>query len=342
MAEEADLYTPNFIHGFYAWLDKIPIPVWLFYTLLLLVSGLSQHIVAWSKGALPFGEWNIYLAFSAAWLIETMLIGHFQHRTSGKLIDGYRPMLDLKDDEFARLKHTFTKMPGRMGTFIFLLGIGLGIIAAVSTREISPEINFVFPALAYFLWGAGNGLGILISFQLVRQLRQMSVIFKMTKKVDIFDLSSIYAFSRYTAVAAISIFVIIYVTPLALDPTSFASEAISFQTVGWIIFSLMVFFLPLRRINRQLVAEKERMLKEAHTRMQEIFERIHTHVDEKDYQNVSGIHSLLASLKEEIEIIGGIPTWPWKSGTLRALIATLALPIALSYLQKLTTLILGF
>jgi hypothetical protein len=342
MTEQSNLYKPNFIHGFFSWLEMIPIPIWLFYVFLLLLNGISQHLVAWNKEALPLGDWDIYLMFSAAWFVETMLLGHFHEGTVGKLIDGYRPLLDLSDSAFARLKHEFTKIPALTGTLIFLLGIGFGIVGAISTREISPEIHFVFPALIYVIWGASSGIAFLFTYQLARQLQQLSKIFKMTKRIDIFDLSPIYAFSRYMAVLAVGIFVIVYITPLVLDPTSFASETVSFQTVIWILFSMMIFFLPLIGINRRLVTEKERLLKKARARMSDLFERVHAHIDEKDYQDVSGINSLFASMKEEIEILRSTPTWPWKPGTLRALIATLVLPILLSYVQKLLSIVLGF
>jgi hypothetical protein len=46
------------------------------------------------------------------------------------------------------------------------------------------------------------------------------------------------------------------------------------------------------------------------------------------------VQALLASMKKQPEIIGTVPTWPWKPGTQRALIATLVLLIFLSYTQN--------
>jgi hypothetical protein len=56
---------------------------------------------------------------------------------------------------------------------------------------------------------------------------------------------------------------------------------------------------------------------------------------------MQGLHDLLMALKEEKQTIEGISAWPWRQGTLTALISILMLPIVLRLLQELTARILG-
>lgn len=48
-------YPPSFIHSSYAWVDHLLIPAWLLFILLLPIVGITQHVVAWRKGALTRG-----------------------------------------------------------------------------------------------------------------------------------------------------------------------------------------------------------------------------------------------------------------------------------------------
>src|SRR3972149_782709 len=168
-------FRPNPIHRFYDWLDKLPIPMWLFYPLLLLLSGLLLHLSAWYRGLLPSGQFNLTLLFIFIWLVESFALGHFLLRASGPLLDGYRDQLDVDKVEFERLRYEFTMIPNALGSLFFLLGVVLGGIVAISVvRTTTPAVIEAFPSLAYFQWASSLGLGMMFNYFIIRQLRLIS------------------------------------------------------------------------------------------------------------------------------------------------------------------------
>src|SRR4030067_148543 len=96
-------YSPSFIHAFYAWLDRLPIPAWLFLGLLIPLVGIAQHLVVWRKGALAPGQFNFDLGTAGYWL-GIFLIGIYVLKGAPKTLDEYRPPLNINPEEDAPLK----------------------------------------------------------------------------------------------------------------------------------------------------------------------------------------------------------------------------------------------
>src|SRR4030067_528407 len=114
-------YSPSFIHAFYAWLDRLPIPAWLFLDLLIPINGIAQHLVAWRKGALAPGQFNFDLGTAGYWL-GIFLIGIYVLKGAPSALDEYRPLLNVTEEEFARLKYRFATIPSGCGPVLFLFG----------------------------------------------------------------------------------------------------------------------------------------------------------------------------------------------------------------------------
>lgn len=335
LTTQETLYRPHPIHRFYAWLDRSAFPAWLFYLLLLLVPAAIQHLVAWQRGSLMLGEVHFFLAVSSIWLVETLFFLHWMQRNAGGIFDQYRPMLGQDDARIAQERYRFTHIPLGWGNLSFLLGAIMGGILSYSSRQVSPAIHYQLPVLAYALWILPIGFVFMLLYQLVKQLRQVAALYRMMEKLDLYDLTPIYAFARYTSAMAFFLFLMVFVTGFVFDPASMRSGLIATQTYFWMTFSLAVFYLPLRGINRRIVEEKERLLQDVNARIERMFARLHRAEEEQDYENVSGMRNLLSALKEEKEIISAIPTWPWKPGTFTALLSALLLPVVIGLLQNL-------
>jgi hypothetical protein len=97
-------------------------------------------------------------------------------------------------------------------------------------------------------------------------------------------------------------------------------------TLYWLIV-LIVFWLPLRGVNRKLVLEKRRLLKDVNLRIRTNFDMLHSKMDNDEYKNIADIHEMIATLKMEQESIKSISTWPWRSGTLPGLLTAVILPV---------------
>lgn len=318
-----------------AWIARLPIPKWVFYLAVLILFGALQHAAAWVKGALQFGEFNFYLAFSAAWIIEMLILMEYLEHGAGKSLDAFRPMLSVSNEELAELRYKFTKIPRAVATGIFIVGAVLAFFLANSVREVSPQINFIFPALTIGGWVFSTGLGVVFFYQIFRQLRQITMFYRLADRIDLFNLSPVYLFSKMTAFIAIIIFISIYLTPLLLDPSSLQSNLVTFQLYIFIALSLAIFYIPLVGVNRRLIAQKEQMLKTVTDQIETMLKRIHRAIEMEDYSEAGGMRSILMSLKEEREFVEAVPTWPWRPATLRGLLSAILLPIVIWLIQQL-------
>ena len=96
-----------------------------------------------------------------------------------------------------------------MGTVLFFLGAIIGYFIADSAREVSPEINLIFPALTIGAWMLTTGLGLTYFYQVLRQIRQIRQFYSLIEKIDLLNLNPLYAFSKMTAFIAIFTLVVV-------------------------------------------------------------------------------------------------------------------------------------
>ncbi|MEX2029635.1 MAG: hypothetical protein WD906_01510 [Anaerolineales bacterium] len=332
-------YPPNFIHAVYAWLDRLPIPSWLFFALLIPTVGIAQHLVAWNQGALAQGQFNFDLG-TAGYYLGIFLIGIYVLKAAPKALDEYRPLLDVTEEEYARLKYGFVTIPNGLGTLFFLVGLASGAVNGFSDMAVAPAVDYAFPQLRIGIWMIGTGASMLFGYQVVRQLRQMGRFYAMPKQVDLFNLRPLYGFSRYTAAVGIMFFA--YIALPTLDPTAYESQLVLATSASAVPLVLLMFYLPLLGVHRRLVSEKERLLQEVASRIKTILERIHLAAFERqDYADVGGMRTVFSTLREEKETLEGLRTWPWRPGTLTGLLSALLVPILLALLRELVLALLG-
>lgn len=335
-------YPPSRLHAFYNWLDRSRLPHWLFYLLLLGLPGTAQHLLAWQSGALPWWTFNALLGFSTIWLVEVLILGHWVHRRAAKIFQEYQPALQMSSEEYSQALYRFSTFPRRGSVLAFLLGLAVGAATGYAQWQAhAGDIAFLIPGLRIGEWALSNGLNFLIALQVIRQIRQMDGYFPQTLQVDMFNLTPLYAFSRYMAVIGVATFIIAYVTSLVFDPVAFRSSMVALQNSAWVVAILGIFYFSLRRLNRRLRDEKDRLELDANQRLKVMFERLQARVDGESYKEAIEFQSLLASLKIEKEIIHALPTWPWRPGLFSALVSALLLPLALSVIQLLLSKLLN-
>jgi hypothetical protein len=132
-------YSPSFIQAFYAALDRLPIPAWLFFVLLIPIVGITQHLVAWRKGALASGQFNFDLG-TAGYYLGTLVIGIYVLKGAPKALDEYRPLLNVTEEEYARLHYEISTIPNGLGTLIFLVGVAGGAVSGFSDMAVAPAL----------------------------------------------------------------------------------------------------------------------------------------------------------------------------------------------------------
>jgi len=334
-------FRPNPIHRFYDWLDRLPIPMWVFYPLILLLFGLTFNFLAWSRGLLPRGQFNFILLLDFIWLVESLALLHFALRASVPLLDGYRNNLDVNNEEFQRLRYEFTIIPNVPGILFFLLGLTVGYFVGINSLPAQPRIAQAFAPWVVFQWSFSLGLAFLSIYFIIRQLRLFQKFFDLTKRISFSHLDPIYAFSRYTAVIGFGIFMISFVNSFLIAPGNFQNAYSSAVAYFPVIIVLAIFYLPLRGINQRLVAEKKRMLKNVNERMEKMFARIHRAEEKEDYKNALGLRNLLSALNDEKVWLESVSTWPWNPRTFTTLLSALLLPTVLSLVNSVISRLLG-
>lgn len=332
-------YRPHPIHRLFAWINSLAAPLWLLLALIFLLVGLSQHLVAWQAGTLVPGEFNLYLGVSAIWLVGVVFLLDWMESRQRAVFEEFSSLLELPAEKLAAERFAFTHIPFGAGWFFLAGGLVVGLIVANSQRAGLPAINFQVPVLMYSLMVLPISLIVLVLYQIDRQMLQMNRLFKIAR-VDIHNLTPIYAFPHYIATVGILVFLIDYVIQIILAPTIFQSWLVVSQTLFWVVTILVIFYLPLRGIHRRIVSEKERRVREVNERIESLFAKIRSNY-EKGKSGAGELNQVLTAFKAEREELLAIPTWPWKAGTLTGLLTALLLPLALSVLQVVVARLLG-
>jgi hypothetical protein len=336
-------YKPSWIHRFFAWVDRLPVPAWSFYLFILVLGGVIRHLVAWNTGILEQGQFNLYFALAQIWLVEQLYYyGHLNPRIARQALDDIRPLLDMDEEGFNNLVYEFTMTPASKGRIFQVLGFSFGIAFAAVVRPFSPEINYSFPEYVFLSWGLAQAMTFLSIYWIFRQLGLVKEVFGKLKRVDLYDLDSLYGLSRLTASMGVAIIVIAFLNMFIITPQQMESAlAVIFYTV-FLILALVVFVLPLTDVNRFLREEKKRLLKVVNTHLEDAFEKVRKDFRSNQLEHMPALQVAIDSMMREKNLLESTPTWPWAPSTFRGFLAAIFLPLFLWLLQQLLARFMGF
>ena len=328
-------YKPSWIHRFFAWVDRLPIPAWIFYLFILFAGGAIQHLYVWGKGILEVGQFNIYLALTWSWLVAQLYYGHLNPQIAQRALEEIRPLLDLDDKGFKLLSFEFTMIPGSPAFILQTLGFFIGLAFAAAIRPFSPEINYAFSEFVFLSMGLTLAMAFISFYWLIRQLDMIKRVINQIKWVDIYNLHSIYGLSRLTASIGIAIIVIAFLNYFTHAPQHIESIfAIGFY-VSFLLLALAIFILPLTEINRRLRDEKIRLLKIVNTQIEDAFEKVRADIRSNELDQIPSLQIGIEIMLREKTLLETIPTWPWAPNTFRGFLATIFSPLILRLVQQL-------
>lgn len=335
-------YQPNFIQAFFNWLDRLPLPSWLSLLLLFPLVGIVQHLVAYSKGMLALGEFNFDLGTAGYWLIGGPLLGIYVLKGSAQAWEEFHPLLNISDQEFARLRYEYFTIPNWKGTIFFLIGVIAGAFNGFSDMAVAPAVDYAFAELRIGIWITGSAFSLVFVYQIFRQLRIIKKLYNMAENVDIFNQQPLFGFPKYTATLGVMIFFYSYLAPIVLDPTAFASQVSYVLTGSFAPLVFLMFYLPLDGMHKRLVHDKEALLRDTSSRLSQISNEIYkTAFEDKDFSGISGWTAVRNVLLDEKKRIEELSTWPWRPGTLRGLLSAIFFPVVLSIIRDTLTGLLG-
>jgi hypothetical protein len=341
----SDSYKISWVDKLMDWLERLPLPLWVTYILMYLLSVLIVWGMYLIEGIVISGE-NLALIFAnAVWFPMGLGALHYLNIVARRGMMEFHPVLDCNEDEYNHLEYQMIRMP--KGVVLVINGILAALFIAValdSPANLDPRITKPLAAamiVIYMIFGFSNLL--ILFYHTIRQLRLVSKMYELVKSINIFNLQPLYTLSGLTAKTGIVWIIFMsmnYFINFVLGQGPMSTEVIFSLFFVEIVFAVLVFILPLWGIHVRIQDEKEDMLKKYGERLRKTDNELHQLFDDKDLNSMEAYQkgiSALISLRTEIE---KTPTWPWQPATLRGFLSAVFLPIILFVIQQL--LLVGF
>jgi hypothetical protein len=331
----------SWVDALQAFLVRLPWPCWLSY----LAAGttiVSLVVVAkWFDGTMPPGRVFPYHVVSVGTGVYALALMHALDATAGQALSGFRAALDVTDDAFERIRQQLTTMPA---------GATLAVTAAGVTFGVLQRIFIVGSDLEAFRYSASGpaatfeylemlsswAIVFVFFFHAARQTRLIDRLYRRRAIIRLFDPEPLYAFSRYSARAAVGLLVIGYAW-IATYPRELATSALGLlaTVVGLLtLTAFSAFLLPLWGAHQRLVDEKARRRGSVYQRWERMLERLHQGLDRGELGDVATLSTAVDTLQKEIDRIEAASTWPWRSSTLRGFLTAVLLPLVVWAVQE--------
>jgi hypothetical protein len=350
-------YPPSWYDRLANRIDRLPGPSWLAYLFLGLAGMLVLTGVQMLAGAYHPGKYfalHLFLGSQFAYLLGLMSL---LDRSAAAALETFRPVLEIprrsreghaeKASTLEELRYRLTTLPPRPTLWASLAGVLLGLVIPLLVFRVpdstAPSLTAAFAwgsmstspgAMAAFLiqMAFSEAVAGVLIYHSIHQLREISRIYLIYTRLNLYRLQPLYAFSVPAALTSGGLVLYNY-TWFAVGP-EFLAQPISIALgIFFATATAVIFAWPLLGIHRRLVAEKRKALAESARRFEAAVTELHQRVDKKALTKMDDLNKTLASLELERAALQRIPTWPWEAGTLRGVAATLVLPLVIWLVQ---------
>ncbi len=326
-------YASSWFDRLLDFIERLPGPTWVYLVALLVIPFAYLQVVLWWNGTLPFPSIDIPRAFFIP--LTPYVLGfwlYIRHVARNQLAK-FRPVLDVTDAEYAELEYILMNMPARLTLMVTSIAIlGDVIFYLVLPQEIVQRYGTnVFAVLAQLIWIQFPalllaGIGI---FRALYLLRQVSRVHRRARQINLYQASSLYAFSSLTAQIAIGLIAPVYYLFASQQTLVMTNAPLLGAMLFAIVTAVACFLLPLREMHNRIVHEKARLLRAVNQRFEQLTARVHQAMDANEFQPMDNWNKALTNLVIERDTLDKIPTWPWERGTLTGFLTALILPIVL-------------
>ncbi len=343
-------YPPSWVDRLINAVEKAPGPAWLTYLGGLLTAILLSHAVRWIDGSLPAGSVDVIRVAEAPFLILFPAIQQYLNATARHALEGFRPALQIGDDEYAELQYRLTTIPSGPGVLAGGIGAAVGLLSLLSSPVgygVTPRTSLATDLLTAFFAMLTLAFLAVFTYHTLRQLRLVASVHRMAKHINLYQLAPVHSFSTLTSRTGIAIILTVSAGYVFLSYTSVRAAAAGFSFVDVVIMVIMLlvalacFALPLNSMHDRLTYEKTRVLGEVNRRLEATFNTVHERLDAGELLTMDKMEKALANLITERKVLGEVSTWPWRPETLRGFLSTLALPILLYVVTAILGRILG-
>ena len=316
-------------------IDHLAVPRWVPYTLLFLIPPALMVAPVWMSGrAAPAENFAFYLLIGF-WTVFPLGLMHYLDRFSERALEAFRPACDLDEAEAAAVRRRLTTMPAGPAALAGLLGalfVAALYLAAPQLYQViqaSPAqfaIGFIVLSVNFALLGS-------LIYHTVCQLRLVSALYERARRLDLFHLTPLYAFSGLSARTAIAWALAIYLSAVLFP--ALTGNAITIAVVLLQIALLVaVFTFPLIGIHRRIQAAKDKAVEEVGASLQRTIRELNRRTEPLQLDEMDALNKLVTALIAGRDVLARVPTWPWSPGTPVAVGSALLLPVALFVIER--------
>lgn len=327
-------YAPSWFDRLTDWVDRLPIPWWLFYVLLAMPINGAAALVLWQTGiyaAVGFHPMQVFLPTLPVYFLA---LTHGLDRVAVSSMARFRPAFRGDDSAFAAAVYRMTTLPSRTA-LVFpvvaaLVSVPFGRIEMASLQMGGLEH---VPALFLLVLSYFYLVAYVFFYHTWHQLREIHRLHRDHAEVRLGRVGPLYALSRVTSLTALGLVLNNYGWFVA-QPGGNPNNSVTLLESGTnLLIALVVFVWPLWGAHRLLTEAKEEGLSDVARRKEGARAQLHDAVDKGQLAKVDPLHKALDALSAESAELAKIATWPWAPGTLRNLVGAVLLPVVLWLIQ---------
>ena len=343
--------VPERTHGRPAWpyaltraIDRLPIPNAVVYVAVAGILTVALELRFWVGGSAPPGSDTNSLTFAFAVTANLWFFGYLQ-RGARAAFERFRPALAQGADA-DRIRTELSELSPRAG----LVALGLSILLTTYRYAFDPASSSVaglplwVAGIAYVVEVLNVGLLFTLVAQLIRQTAAIRRVLAQDTVVDIYRAGPLHALSGLSARMGIYLVVLTTIITVLVSPdTSGQLDVLTLLpfVVVPVAIALVAFLLPLYGTHDRLVDEKQRLQGQADTRLQGLVTEINELIDGRRLGEVDPLNKALIAVVQQRDMVSKLSTWPWSTGTGRALATAILLPVALFVAQRAVGGVLG-
>jgi hypothetical protein len=333
-----DAYEPSVLNRFYEAVARLPGGGWWIYPLLFAAE------IAYVLGVLVLTGRATPESFSPVTLAGlvygpfSLAASQYLFGVAGRAMDAFRPATGLTEEEYERQRLELTTLPANRLLVAVLIGtaIAIGSVVFAAPSALAPYGGT--PLIALIVLGPAVLFGYtmfpVVLYQAVHQLRQVDRLHREATRIDPFDTTPIYAFSRFTVQIGLA-FVLIGYFSVTVNASFQEGNPVSLAIVGATeLIGAACFLLPLWGIHGRLVAEKVRLVRAVNTRAEALQQELYRRVDASTLKDVKEVTDALGGVYATREQVGRLPTWPWPPQVLRGFLSAILLPVVVFLITR--------
>lgn len=315
--------------------ERLPVPYGIAYLAVAFIIMAALQGLLWRVGAASFPRLSVLVLPAAAWYVWPLASMQLTNELCRGALAAFRPALGISDRQFEELERRVTTLPPRPA-----------LVAGFTFFAVTLITTLVFPQLIELSLGrAGGGLlftvigafGYLFVGALMlhstRQLAQIRGLYEQAEHLSILYPDQSYAFSTVTAATLLSWAGLIYVT-VAIIPGLITNPVYLPVTLALVLTLVTSFASVLIGVNRRLKREKAALRDDVIRHLQRAFEELRGKFNAGELDEMAALRQAVSAMREELEFINRLSTWPWQPGTTAGVLSALILPAVVVLIQE--------